>query len=151
MQEVIEGVERPATTDVRKLNATLCSTKFDFRSKMVMNVERLRSQAAKSIGYGVMVGEDVICLIIISNTEWAASQDWGGGFRDAMRTVRKTYPYIEVHTSATCTVIMKHLADADKALDIRKAKSPGGMANAVEEGLNYLGGLVGSQKEEHSS
>ena len=34
---------------------------------------------------------------------------------------------------------------ADKACDIRKVKSPSGMANAVEEGLSYLGALVDSQ------
>ena len=37
---------------------------------MVVNVERLRSQAAKSNGYGVTVGEDIIVLIIIANIEW---------------------------------------------------------------------------------
>ena len=45
---------------------------------MVDNVERLRSQATKSNGYGVKVGEGVIVLIIIVTIEWAASQDWGG-------------------------------------------------------------------------
>ena len=80
MQAFIEGAERPSTTDMQKFYINLCSTKFDFRFKMVMNVERLRSQAAKSIGYGVMVGEDVICLIIIANMEWAASQDWADNF-----------------------------------------------------------------------
>ena len=39
---------------------------------------------------------------------------------------------------------MKFLAAADEARDLRKAKSPSGMANAVEEGLNYLGALVDS-------
>ena len=65
-----------------------------------------------------------------------------------MRNIRKKYPYNKVHTSATCAVIMKHLVDSDEARDIRKAKFPSGMLNAVEEGLNYLGALVGSQKEE---
>ena len=55
---------------------------------MVVNVERLRSQAAKSKGYGVKVGKDVIVLIIIANIEWDASQEWGGEFRDAMRSIR---------------------------------------------------------------
>ena len=54
---------------------------------MVVNVEHLRSQNAKSKGYGVTVGKEFICLIIIANTEWAASKDWGGEFRDAMRTI----------------------------------------------------------------
>ena len=75
MRAVIEGAERPATIDVRKLYVSLCSTKFDFRIKMVVNVERLRSQAAKSNGYGVQVGKDVIVIIIIANIEWAASQE----------------------------------------------------------------------------
>ena len=30
MKEVIEGAERPAATDVRKVYVTLCLTKFDF-------------------------------------------------------------------------------------------------------------------------
>ena len=74
MRAVIEGAERPATIDVRKLYVSLCSTKFDFRIKMVANVEHLRSQTAKYNGYGVKVGEDVIVLIIIANIELAASQ-----------------------------------------------------------------------------
>ena len=53
MRAVIEGAELPATIDVRRLYVSLCLTKFDFRIKMVVNVERLRSQAAKSKGYGV--------------------------------------------------------------------------------------------------
>ena len=66
----------PASTscDVRKLYVSLRSTKFDFRIKMVANVELLRYQAAKSKGYSVKVGEDVIVLIVIANIEWAASQ-----------------------------------------------------------------------------
>ena len=142
MRVVFEGSKRPATTDMRKLYGSLCSTKFDFRIKMVVNVERLRSQAAKSNGYGVKVGEEVIVLIIIANIEWAASQDWGGEFLDAMRNIRKQYTYNKVHTTATCAEIIKILAAADEARDIRKAKSPGGMANSVEEGLNYLRALV---------
>ena len=80
MRAVIEGAERQATIDVHKLYVSLCSTKFDFRIKMVVNVEHLRSQAAKSKEYGVKVGEDVIVLIIIANIEWAASQEWVGEF-----------------------------------------------------------------------
>ena len=151
MRAVIEGAERPATIDVRKLYVSLCSTKFDFCIKMVVNVERLRSQAAKSIGYGVKVGKDVIVLIIIVNIEWAVSQEWGGELRDVMRSIRRLYTYNKVHYAASCFKIMKFLAAADEARDIRKAKSPSGMANAAEEGLNYLGALVDSQHRDHST
>ena len=69
MRAVFEGAERPATTDLRKLYVNLCSTKFDVWYKMVVNVDRLRSQATTSNVYGVTVGEDLIILIIISNIE----------------------------------------------------------------------------------
>ena len=131
MRAVIEGAERPATIDVRKLYVSLCSTNFDFRIKMIVNVERLRYQAAKSNGYGVKLGEDVIVLIIIADIEWAARQEWGGEFRDAMRSIRSLYTYNKVHDAASCFEIMKSLAAADEARDICKAKSPSGMANAV--------------------
>ena len=72
---------------------------------MVMNVEHLLSQATKSKGYKVTVGGGVIVLIIIVNIEWAASQDWGGEFRDAMQNIRQNYSYNKVHTSITCAEI----------------------------------------------
>ena len=43
MTAVIEGAERPATQDVRNMYVCLCGTRFDFRTKMVTNVERFRS------------------------------------------------------------------------------------------------------------
>ena len=104
MQAVIEGAERPATTDVHKLYVSFCSTKLDFCIKMIVNVERLRSQAAKSNSYGVKVGEDVIVLIIIANIEWAASQEWGGKFHNAMQNIHKKYTYNKVHT------LMQHVS-----------------------------------------
>ena len=92
------------------------------------------------------VGEDVIVLIIIANIEWAASQEWGGEFRDAMRHFRQQYTYNKVHSATTCIDIMKVLAAAGEARDTRKVKSPSGMANAVEEGLSYLGAHQGIEK-----
>ena len=77
MKAIIDGAERPATTDVRNMFVRLCSTQFDFRTKMVTQVERFRSQAAKANGYGVTVGEDVAVLVILANVEWATSEDWG--------------------------------------------------------------------------
>jgi hypothetical protein len=149
MWAVIEEAEHPATTDVHTLYVSLCLTKLDFRTKMVVNVERLHSQAFKSNGYGVKFSKDVIVLIIIANIEWAANQDWGSEFRDAMRAICRQHTFNKVHLAAMCIEIMKVLDAADKACDICKAKSPSGMANAVEEGLNYLGALVDSQHVGH--
>ena len=36
---------------------------------------------------------------------------------------------------------MKYISASDEARDLRKAKSPSRMANAVEEGLHYMGAL----------
>ena len=80
---------------------------------MVINVECLHSQAAKSSGYGVTVGEDIIYLVPITNTEWAANQDWCGEFRDVMRNIRQKCAYNKVHNVDTCADIMKHIAEAD--------------------------------------
>ena len=44
---------------------------------------------------------------------------------------------------------MKYIVEAVEACDMRKAKSPAGMANAVEEGLNYLDELVGTADDEY--
>ena len=76
---------------------------------------------------------------------------WGGEFRDAMRSIRREFTYNKVHDASSCFDIIKFLAAADAARDIRKAKSPSGMANAVEEGLNYLGALVDSQHGDQST
>ena len=118
---------------------------------MVVNVERLRSQAAKSNGYGVKVGEDVIVLIIIANIEWAASQEWGGEFRNAMQFIRREFTYNKVHDASSCFDIMKFLAAVNEARNLRKAKSPSGMENAVKEVLNSLGALVDSQHGDQST
>ena len=91
------------------------------------------------------VGKDVTVLIIIANIEWTTSQDWGGEFRDVIRSICQKITYNKVHDAATCAEIMKVLAAANKFCDIHKEKSPNGMANAVEKGLNYLGALVDSQ------
>ena len=94
MTAVIEGAERPATQDVRDMYVRLCGTRFDFRTKMVTNVERFRSQAAKANAYGITVGEDVVCLVLLSNIEWAAQQEWGGSF--ATRCVKSEWT---IHTT----------------------------------------------------
>ena len=67
-----------------------------------------------------------------------------------MRAMRQKFTYNKVHDAASCFDIMNLLAAADEARDIRKEKSPSGMVNAVEEGVNYLGSLVDSQHGDQS-
>ena len=68
---------------------------------MITLVERFRSQAAKANGYGVTVGEDVAVLVILANCEWAASQDLGDEFSEALRIIWAEFPYNTVHDSTS--------------------------------------------------
>ena len=53
----------------RNKYVALTSTTFDFRLKINTNVERLKTKVAKAKGCGIVVGDDVICMIILANTE----------------------------------------------------------------------------------
>ena len=68
-----------------------------------------------------------------------------------MRSIRREFTYNKVHDALSCFDIMKFLAVDDEARDLRKAKSPSSMVNAVEEGLNYLGALVDSPRGDQST
>ena len=139
---VIDGAYRPATKDVCKKFGALVATQFDFRQKMVTNVEHLHSKAANINTYGVTFCEDVIFMIILSNVEWAARQLWGGKHRLALQKICHNYSCDTVHNVTSYTALTKELAVADGAHDRRKAKSPGGIANAVENSMSILQGLV---------
>ena len=109
---------------------------------MVTKVEQLRSKAAKIDTYGVTFGKDFVCMIILLTIKWAAGQLWGSKHRLALQNIRQQYPYNTVYNATSCTILMKELGVADEARDRRKAKSPGGMANAVENSMSILHGLV---------
>ena len=68
-----------------------------------------------------------------------------------MQSIHREFTYNKVHDASSCFDIMKFLAVADEARDLRKAKSTSGMANTAEEGLNYLGALVDSPRGEQST
>ncbi len=71
---MLDGTKWPATENIRTQYGAIVATQFDFRQKMSTNVEQLRARAAKINKYGITVGEDVICLVIRANIEWAAEQ-----------------------------------------------------------------------------
>ena len=61
-----------------------------------------------------------------------------------MRNIRQQCTYNKVHSATTSIEIMKVMVADDVSGGIRKAKSPSGMANTVEEGLSYLSALADS-------
>ena len=45
---------------------------FNWREAVVTNAERMAEMSAKSLGYGVLVHNDLRAVIILANTEWEA-------------------------------------------------------------------------------
>ena len=140
---VLDAAERPAAAAARDEYVALTSTTFDFRLKMNSNVEKLKAKVAKAKGYGIVVGDDVICMIVLANAEWAARQSWDTGeFKDAKRVLRSKYSASHVHDAASLADILKTYAAGDEARDLRRAAAPTGRALAVTEGLSFLEALT---------
>ena len=143
LQTIIDAAERPAAADARTEYVAFCATRFDFRVRLVNAVEQLKIKSSKAKGYGVIVPDDVIVLIIMANVEWAARQTWDTGeFKDAKKAIRAKYPASHVHDATTSADIMAILAEADEARDLSRAAAPTGMALAVDEGLSFLDALT---------
>jgi hypothetical protein len=143
LKTIIDAAERPAAADARTEYVAFCATRFDFRGKLVNAVEQLKIKASKAKGYGVIVQDDVIVLIIMANVEWAARQTWDTGeFKDAKKSIRAKYQASHVHDATSSADIMAILAEADEARDLSRADAPKGMALAVDEGLSFLDALT---------
>ena len=143
LKTIVDAAERPAAADARTEYVAFCATRFDFRGKIVNAVEQLKIKSSKAKGYGVIVPDDIITLIIMANVEWAARQTWDTGeFKDAKKTIRAKYPASHVHDATTSADIMAILAEADEARDLSRADAPKGMALAVDEGLSFLDALT---------
>ena len=143
LKTVLDAAERPAASDARDEYKALIATRFDFRGKLVNAVEQLRVKANKAKGYGIVINDDTIVLIIMANVKWAARQTWDTGeFKDAKKAIRAKYPASHVHVPTSCAVIMAILAEADEARDLSRAAAPTGMALAVDEGISFLDALT---------
>jgi hypothetical protein len=80
VQVCIQGADRPATGDILGHLIEIISTRFDFRKKVINNVEALRSKTARLHTYGINMDDTQIALIILANIEVAAAQDYGAEF-----------------------------------------------------------------------
>ena len=67
VQAAIQGADRPATGDILGQLIEVISTKFDFRKKVVNNVEALRAKCARLTSYGVALDDTQLALIILAN------------------------------------------------------------------------------------
>ena len=71
------------------------------------------AQAAHMQSYGIAVGADHLALIILSNLDQAAREEWGRDFRIPLQAIRKKIPYDHVHDDASIANMMGLLAGAD--------------------------------------
>ena len=64
-------------SNIQQQFINIARTIFDWKEKVVTDVERLAAMVAKFLGYGVRVHSCLRAVIIPENTEWAAQQTWG--------------------------------------------------------------------------
>jgi len=143
MQVCIQGADRPATGDILGHLIEIISTRFDFRKKVINNVEALRAKTARLSTYGVNMDDTQIALIILANIEVAATQDYGNEFKTALQNIRRRYNYSHVHNAASIAAIITELAAADAVRQLKDAPAPSkGFANAVADQYSTFAQLL---------
>eukprot|EP00956_Cyclotella_meneghiniana_P028879 scaffold68484_cov41-Cyclotella_meneghiniana.AAC.1 len=143
VQVCIQGADRPATGDILGHLVEIISTRFDFRKKIINNVEALRAKTARLSTYGVNMDDTQIALIILANIEVAATQEYGSEFKTALQTIRPRYNYSHVHTAASIAAIITELAAADAVRQLKDAPAPSKrFANAVADQYSTFAQLL---------
>ena len=156
-EAALEGADRPGATEVLDQLVEAITFPFDFRKKCSANVELLRSKAAKMASYGITIAEPIFAIIIIANIDLASQDDYGMDFRQSMQTIRRQYEYNHVHDSRSLAFIMKELAAADGARNLRDAPNPNslaqrGSAHAVQASVSpHLSRLCDEESSAYSA
>ena len=65
---IIEGVERPESTNIQRKFVNIAGKIFNWRETVVTNVKQMAAMAAKLLGYGVRAHSDIRAVAILSNT-----------------------------------------------------------------------------------
>ena len=91
--------------------------------------------------YGITITEPIIAIVIIANVDAAAQEEYGVDFRQSLQAIRRQYNYNHVHDAASLAFILKELAGADGARNLRNAPnanalSNSGQANAVKNAVS---------------
>ena len=110
---------------------------------MNSNVKKLKAKVAKAKGYGIVVGDNVICMIVFADSTWAARQTWDTGvFKDATRILCLKYSASHVHCADSLVNILKTYTERDKARNLQRAATSTGRAHTVTEGMSFLEALT---------
>eukprot|EP00956_Cyclotella_meneghiniana_P026310 scaffold56538_cov51-Cyclotella_meneghiniana.AAC.1 len=143
VQVCIQGADRPATGDILGHLVEIISTRFDFRKKIINNIEALRAKTARLSTYGVNMDDTQIALIILANIEVAATQEYGSEFKTALQTIRRRYNYSHVHNAASIAAIITELSAVDAVRQLKDAPAPSKrFANAVADQYSTFAQLL---------
>ena len=63
---------RPESSNIRRHFVNITGKILYWRETVVTNVKRMAAMAAKSLGYGVRVHNNLRTVVILENKEWAA-------------------------------------------------------------------------------
>lgn len=142
---VVQGADRPNSTDVLSQLLQVIQFEFDFRKKVSANMELLRAKAGRMTAYGITVDDSQLALVLLANIDVATGHDWGREFRPTLQTIRRKYAYNHAHDAATVAAILKELAGADGVRKLNDAPAPTGTANAVSNQVSLLTQLLQQQ------
>ena len=112
---IIEGLERPDSTNIRRQFVNNAGTILDWRETVVTNVECMAAMAAKSLGYSVRVHSNLRAVVILENTEWEVQQTWGADISVAHRKIVSKYRYNHSHATESIREVLRILATVDAA------------------------------------
>ena len=142
LNAVLQGADRPSTTDILKQFLGIIAFTFNFQKKVGANMELLKAKVGSMQSYGINVDETQLALILLANIETAASEDFGREFRPALQTIRRRFPYNFVHDATSLQEMLTELAGADAVRKLKDAPPPTqGAANAVTKHLHTLSKL----------
>ena len=135
---ITEGAEQPESLNIRQQFVNTAGKTFDWRETVVTNAERMAAMAAKFLGYGVRVHNNLRAVVIRANMEWAAQQTWGEEISINHSNIFAIYKYNHVPDTESIREILRILATTDATQDRRKSKAPGELADMVSQGMTRL-------------
>ena len=72
LKTVLGAMKQPNALDARNEFKAFTATRFDFHGKLVNAVEQLQVKVNKAKGCSIIVNDNIIVLITMSNVEWVA-------------------------------------------------------------------------------
>ncbi|EJK64011.1 hypothetical protein THAOC_15299 [Thalassiosira oceanica] len=113
--------------------ARLLGAKFDFRTSIQTNVQKLQQMTERLGAAGITIHSSNVVLIVLGNVDLACAQPWGTTLIPALQKINSDYPAGTTHSEATLQPIMAALAKADAQRNFASAPSDGSLAAAANE------------------